>query len=150
MCIGKLACSIAKSMKSCEVLNTPDIAHCGVIGLNEMSSIILDKMDEYDDNKANIYLPDMNVKIYRKKDVVDFLKLTEVDHISFVDERRDCDDMAATLFGMFAGLVWTDRHALNWFVDDTLKFWFIEPQTDKLSQTLEGWQGSWFRFFIGR
>jgi len=61
-----------------------------------------------------------------------------------------CDDFAAELFGKFAGLIWTNHHAFNWFIDETDTFWYIEPQTKKLSQTIEGWQGNDIRFFLGR
>lgn len=151
MCnIGKFACSIAKNLHSCELLNAPEIPYAFLIDLNEISSVILDKEDELGCPHAEIWLPDNSMKTYQKQAVIEFLELTEVDKIKYSAESHDCDDFAAEIFGLFAGLTWTDKHALNWFVDEDLTFWFIEPQTDKLSKKLEGWQGSWFRFFIGR
>lgn len=136
----------------CEVVPPePTIQPCGTITLHKMSSILLDKLEEMGDNKAEIYLPDSNCKVYKKTDVLDFLGLDETDQIKYVkEEGTDCDDFAAILFGKFAGLVWTNVHALNFFISEDLKLYFIEPQTDKISQTLENWQGWDVRFFLGR
>jgi len=54
------------------------------------------------------------------------------------------------LMNLFAGLVWSEVHALNWFIDESLTFWFIEPQNGKASRTLLDWQGAKIRFFIGK
>jgi len=121
-----------------------------VIGLVEMSSIVLNKLDDVGLSSTDLFLPDSDCKVYRKADVQKAEELKEVATISYVAEVHDCDDFAAELFGKFAGLLWTNTHALNWFIDETNTFWFIEPQTRKLSQALEGWQGSSVRFAIGR
>jgi len=122
----------------------------GTMDLNLMSSILLDKLDEMHDSKAAIYLPDKDCKIYDKDEVQAFLNLDEVDKIPYIPEERDCDDFAAELFGKFAGLVWTNVHALNWFIDSNETFWFIEPQQDKIAKNLENWEGYDIKFFIGR
>ncbi len=57
-----------------------------------------------------------------------------------------CDDFAAELFGKFAGSVWTDKHALNFFVSENDELYFIEPQTDQISKDI----GVDIRFFLGR
>jgi len=115
-----------------------------------MSSILLDKLDEMGDTQADIKLPDTPCKVYDKEEVKKFLSLDETDKIPYVAEEHDCDDFAAKLFGKFAGLVWSNVHALNWFVDTDDTLWFIEPQQDKISQNLENWQGYDIQFFIGR
>lgn len=119
------------------------------ITLHEMSSILLDKLEEMG-CEAPIYLPDDVCKIYKMQDVVSHLKLQQIDKLEFTPEIHDCDDFAAELFGVFAGLVWTNAHALNWFVDDTRKFWFIEPQTSQIADKLADWQGWKIQFFVGR
>ena len=128
----------------------PTLKSCGTISGDEMSSILLDKLEEMKDDKAELYLADVDCKVYRKEEVEAFLKLDETDKIVFVPEEKDCDDIAAELFGEFAGLIWTTKHALNWFIDECDTLWFIEPQQDKLSQTLEDWQGWDCRFFLSR
>lgn len=128
----------------------PKIESCGTISLSEMASVIYNKLDDINDDEAEVYLPDSFCKIYRKNDVKEYLGLDEISEIVFVTEEMDCDDFAAELFGKFAGLVWTNRHALNWFIDENSKLWFIEPQTDKISENLENWQGWDIRFFLGR
>jgi len=123
---------------------------CGTLDIHLASSILLDKLEEMGDNKAEVYLPDHDIKIYKRDDVVKFLDLDETDKIAFIAESMDCDDYAAILFGKFAGLIWTNAHALNFFISDEETLWFIEPQTDKLARDLEDWQGFDIRFFLGR
>jgi len=127
----------------------PSLQSCGTIDINLASSILLDKLEEMG-CKAEIYLPDESMKVYRKDDVIKFLSLDETDKIKFVAEIQDCDDFAAELFGKFAGLVWTQTHALNCFISDDEKLYFIEPQTDKISENLDDWQGIAIRFLLGR
>uniref|UniRef100_A0A6M3KLG5 Agglutinin C-terminal domain-containing protein n=1 Tax=viral metagenome TaxID=1070528 RepID=A0A6M3KLG5_9ZZZZ len=147
---GSLFCTIGKALGGCKDV-TPVIQPCATIGLNLASSILLDKLDEIQDaDGAAIYLPDNELKIYKKVDVQEAHELEEVASIKYIAEIHDCDDFAAKLFGKFAGLVWSNLHALCFFIDETNTFYFIEPQTGKISQTLEGWQGSDIRFFIGR
>jgi len=146
--IGSIFCSIGKAFGGCQ-LKKPAIKPVGTIDINVASSILLDKLDEMDD-KAEIYLPDTDIKVYRKDDVIKAHELSEVSSIKYVAEVMDCDDFAAELYGKFAGLVWTNVHALCFFIDDNSTFWFIEPQSGKLSQTLEKWQGAEIRFFLAR
>lgn len=122
----------------------------GTIGINLMSSILLDKLDEMGDDKAELYLADNQCRTFNKEDVKVFLGLDETDSIPFVDEQMDCDDFAAEQFGKGLPLVWTTIHSLNWFIDEKETLWFVEPQTDKISQTLEDWQGWDVRFFLSR
>lgn len=128
----------------------PALQALTTIDLHLASSILLDKLEEMGDDKADMFLPDKETKIYDKKEVVEFLGLDETDELVFKPEGHDCDDFAARLFGKGLGLVWTNIHALNWFIDENNQLWFIEPQTDKIARDLENWQGWDIRFFIGR
>ena len=152
--IRKVACAICHLMGGPEVEAEPEpepiILPSKVIDIALASSILLDKLEAMGMGDAEIYLPDRDIKVYNKEKVKGFLGLDETSEIVYVAEVMDCDDFAAELFGKFAGLVWTNLHALNWFIDDTEKFWFIEPQSDKIASDLEGWQGSRVRFFVGR
>jgi len=152
--IRKVACAICHLIGGSEVEPEPDlepiILPSKVIDIASASSILLDKLEAMGMGDAEIYLPDREIQVYNKEKVKGFLGLDETSEIVYVAEVMDCDDFAAELFGKFAGLVWTNLHALNWFIDDTEKFWFIEPQSDKIASDLEGWQGSQVRFFVGR
>ena len=140
----------AKPIEPIEIVEPVKIKSVGIIDINEASSILLDKLAEMNDDKAEIYLPDASIKIYNKDEVISSCELQEVSSIKYIAEEQDCDDFAAELYGKFAGLVWTNVHALNWFYDQDSAFWWIEPQTKKLSQTLEPWQGYEIRFFLAR
>lgn len=120
------------------------------IDIHEMSSILLNKLEEMNDPKADLNLADTDCKIYKKESIKEYLHLDETDKITYIPQKMDCDDFAAILFGRFAGLVWTTKHAFNWFIDENNTLWFIEPQTDKIAQNLENWQGWDIRFFISR
>jgi hypothetical protein len=128
----------------------PVIQPCGTISIEEMAVIICNKLDEIGSPGSEVYLPDKSMKIYRKTDVESYHRLMEVARISYIPETHDCDDFAAKLFGDFSGLVWTDVHALDWFVDEQAQFWFIEPQNRLLAPVLTDGQGSKIRFLIGR
>jgi len=121
----------------------------GTISIHEASSIMLDKLDEMGVD-AEIYLPDMDIKIYKKSDVVKSQSLHDISTIKFVTESHDCDDYAAKLYGKFAGLIWTNVHALNWFISEESEFYFVEPQNKQISQKLDTWQGTDIRFLLAR
>ena len=154
--IGKLLCDIGKALGAvCSEESTKkateevQLIPYNTIDINTMSSILLYKLDEMGCT-GQIYLPDAACKTYTKSSVLDHYALVEISGIDYIAEVHDCDDFAALLFAEFAGLVWTNTHALNWFVDENETLWFVEPQTGQLAQTLEGWQGNDVRFFIGR
>ena len=119
------------------------------IHIDEASSVCLDVIEQYG-NHAELYLPDVRFKRYAYEDVVNSAHLEHVSTLTFISEQHDCDDFAAYLFGQWAGLAWTNSHALSWFIDENGKFWFIEPQTKKISDKLDSWQGKSLRFLLGR
>ena len=146
--IAKFLCAIAKALGGC-LETKPLIKPAATINIHLMSSILLDKLEEMG-CQAPIYLPDLQCKTYRVEDVKSCESLKEISGIKYQAENMDCDDAAAMLFGKWAGLAWTNVHALNWFIDDNETFWFVEPQTGVLSKELENWQGMNIRFFLGR
>jgi hypothetical protein len=146
--IGSIFCSIGKALGGCHIGSV--IKPVGTIDIHMASSILLDKLDEIGDDRAEIYLPDEAIKIYNKDEVAKSHELKEVSSIKYVAEEHDCDDFAAELYGKFAGLAWTNVHGLNFFYDQEAIFWWIEPQTRKLSLVLETWQGYEVRFFLAR
>lgn len=150
--IGSLFCALGKSLGVCEYKLVP----VGELDLQEMASIILDKLEAIGDtDRAALNFADSNSRLYKEADVVNFLKLVKVDKITFVAEDMDCDNFAGMLYGEFSkqrafpgGIVDTYIHRLNWFINENLVFKFIEPQTRKISETLEGWQGEDIKFIL--
>jgi len=130
------------------VESIPILPNCGTISISECSSICLDIIEHYGNN-ADLYLPDVSMKIYNYNDVVADGSLEWVDKLEYIPEQHDCDDFARELFGKWCGLAWTDTHALNWFIDENKKFWFVEPQTKKIADRLDSWQGKTLRFLLG-
>lgn len=106
---------------------------------------------------AAIYLSDTVYYLSNLEDINEFLRIDQTNKIGFVPEERDCDDFSFRLMGQFSvpewsgialGIVWTDIHALNFFIDQNQEVWFIEPQTDDIQQRLVSWQGSMVRLLI--
>jgi len=127
-----------------------ELKPCGTIDYALVDAIVRNKAEEIQDKDYDIFIPDTANKVYNKADVMAAHELEEIASISFVDESHDCDDFSAELFGKFAGLIWTNVHAFNWFISEDDTLYYIEPQTKKLSQSIEGWQGNDIRFFLGR
>jgi hypothetical protein len=147
--IGNAACSIGQALDCCQLdYKLPEPVR--YIDLAEYSSIMLDKLENIGSGDAGLYLPDNNMPVYRKTDVMECEKLHSVSLLKFSPEKHDCDDFAASMFGAYLGLCWTNVHALNWFIDDELRFWFVEPQSREIAPLLEDWQGYKIRFLIGR
>jgi|TARA_Y100000310_G_scaffold330267_1_gene401617 hypothetical protein len=90
-------------------------------------------------------------------DIAYFLAKDETNRQEYVEERFDCDDFAAMLYGQFStpdwsdmcvGLIWTERHALNIMISVDKRVLFIEPQSDTIQENLLPWQGQAMRFII--
>ena len=106
---------------------------------------------------THIYISDMKYWLCSKTDIETFLKLDDTNRQKYVSEEHDCDDFSYRLMGQLSipkwsgiafGIMWTDKHAMNCLIDSDSKFWFIEPQTGELKNTLESWQGNEILFIL--
>lgn len=106
---------------------------------------------------THIYLSDSKYWLCSTADIVDVLNMDATNKDPYMSEEHDCDDFSYRLMGQLStiewsgiafGIVWTNLHALNCFIDDRGKFWFIEPQTDVLKETLDSWQGDEILFIM--
>ena len=106
---------------------------------------------------THIYISDNQYWLCSENDIESFLNLDETNKRFYVTEEFDCDDFSYRLMGQLSipqwsgiafGIVWTNLHALNCFIDEAGKFWFIEPQSDKLQDKLEAWQGTEILFIL--
>lgn len=98
------------------------------------------------------HLMDYKYRLAIKAEVEKFLAEDPINTEGYIIDEHDCDDFSFELMGVFNkpgwsditfGLVFTDVHALNCIVDENRKFWFLEPQSDQLSETLDtSWQGT--------
>ena len=99
----------------------------------------------------HIYISDSTYWLCSQADITQFLALDLTNKEPYVKQEFDCDDFSYRLMGQLStpewagiafGIIWTNLHAMNCFIDDTGKFWFVEPQTDALKDTLDAWQGN--------
>lgn len=106
---------------------------------------------------THIYLSDNQYWLCSKADIETFINLDATNKDTYVAEEHDCDDFSYRLMGQLSipewsgvafGIVWTNLHALNCLIDETGKFWFIEPQSDTLQDKLEDWQGNEILFIL--
>jgi|TARA_Y100000310_G_scaffold23392_1_gene22375 hypothetical protein len=95
---------------------------------------------------ANIILADNWKYLCSYEDVALFLAQDQTNKVEYISEEFDCDDFSFRLKGQFSipgwaalalGICWTNNHALNCFVDEDKKLWFIEPQNDTITDVLE-------------
>lgn len=103
-----------------------------------------------------LYLSDSkSYKLCNLNDINIFLKADQTDKLIYKEETFDCDDFANRLFGQFSvpewadltiGKMWTDKHACLILIDEGEVLWILEPQTDKLQNNLELWQGVYNRW----
>ncbi len=121
------------------------------------SNYVYDIVRQIAGDNTRIYTSDNKYWLCTEADLKAFLDMDTTNRESYMAEEYDCDDFSYHLLGQLsvkewagiaAGIVWTDKHALNCFIDDTGKFWFIEPQNDKLQDTLEPWQGTEILFIL--
>lgn len=100
---------------------------------------------------AKVYLSDQIYWLCSKEDIERILAFDKTNKTKYVLELYDCDDYSYHLMGQLStptwsgiafGIIWTDTHAFNIMVDDQLRVWFIEPQSDKIAVTFEAWQGT--------
>jgi hypothetical protein len=124
----------------------------GELSSATVEKIIKAKMDKYNYKDYQVYLPDsLYYGTHDKAEAVKKLQLDETNALVYTPDTNDCDDFAVKLFSMGFGLIWTDKHAFNWFIDETTcKLYFVEPQSDTISEDIASWQGSRVRFFLGR
>jgi len=97
----------------------------------------------------DIFISDSKYKKANKQMIKDFLFGSPLDMRTYIKETFDCDNFSFSLMGEASykmagyaiGIVWADtpkcKHALNFFIDEVERFWFIEPQTDKIFQDSE-------------
>ncbi len=118
----------------------------------EVAAIINAKLPGVD-----LFLSDDIYHTCSKDALIAELGLADAHTLKYLANDFDCDDFSYRLMGDMSyppwsvlpfGIVWTSVHALNCFIDDQGVFYFVEPQTNKISQELEGWQGTTVRFVL--
>ena len=116
------------------------------IKVDDLHKLLRNKFEE-----ANIFLSDMTYKLCNPEDIKYFLSIDGTNRFEYEAESYDCDNFSYRLMGQFSipewatlcfGICWTDKHALNFFIDEERKFWFVEPQNDSVQENLSSWQGN--------
>ena len=147
--LGSLFCGLGKAFGGCS-LEIPTLKYAGMMTYQELESILVYKFPG-----VPFYLPDSTYATCTKEDIARFLAWDSTNDKKYEAESYDCDDFTWRLKGNITvppwswlpfGIVWTNLHALCCFVDNERKFWFVEPQLDKIQEQLETWQGKELRF----
>jgi len=90
-----------------------------------------------------VHVPDKHMDLPTDSDMKRWLAYDKTDKIPYETEVWDCDDSARNCWNNIRnmalkegkniafGIVWTQAHALNIYVNNNRQVIFIEPQTDK-------------------
>lgn len=106
---------------------------------------------------GQVFLSDYTMTLASWDDIAWFLANDETNKATYVTEEYDCDNFSYRLMGQFSvpewaklafGIVWTDVHAINCFIDEDENFWFVEPQTDEVCKELTPYMGTKIRFIM--
>lgn len=167
--LGELFCGVGKALNGkCEdaTMFEDEIARLrkqlapplppavrGEISYADLYSLLIGKFPS-----AAIFISDNTQYLCDIDDINAFLTQDETNRIEYTGEAGfDCDDFAYRLQGQFSipgwsgiaiGIIWTEKHALNVFIDANQELWYIEPQSDSVQSKLEEWQGSQVRIII--
>ncbi len=152
MCLKELAKSVFNLVEPQTLVTLPEPKAYQEATAGEMFAFLVNKF------------PGVTINISRDKyrlpegdDIRLFLDTDLTNKYGYDLDRYRCSDFATRLHGQFKvpgwadvsfGKVWTNVHALNCMVSRDWKFYFVEPQTDKLqfgADGLEAWQGNKIR-----
>lgn len=106
---------------------------------------------------GKVFLSDKKYLLCDILDIHYFLERDKTNKVNYVPEAMDCDDFSYRLMGQLSipgwsdlafGIVWTDIHALNCFIKDNGKFYFIEPQTDVITEDITAGMGTKIRVIM--
>ncbi len=89
---------------------------------------------------VKVYVIDEKYNLTNIKNIQKFLLKDLTNYKNYSAEKSDCDDFAIKLWARFKelhpnfalGFAISNSHAFNIFIDDQLKIWIIEPQTDRV------------------
>ena len=100
--------------------------------------------------ELNVFLADSYYDLISVADMMEIVELNRFSEMEYVSEKRDCDDFSFGLMGLIRkllpgvcfGIIWVDvlnndgslsyKHALNFFIDDCMKLYLVEPQNNKV------------------
>jgi hypothetical protein len=151
MILGKIACAIGKALGGCaqnQSISELEPTSAKEVDWSYINNILFAK---FPSPSTHIYLSDKKYYLCSEDDIKRFLAQDQTNKLAYQAEIFDCDDFSYRLMGQLSypkwsgiafGILWTNLHALNCLIDENGKFWFVEPQEDKLQENLETWQGN--------
>ena len=93
-------------------------------------------------SRRNIYVSDPHFDPISDKAMTEFLVFDNTDNNDWKEDIWDCDNFAiqfmASAQRYFAqrglnaavGIIWTEKHAFNWYLNTDMKIHYVEPQSD--------------------
>lgn len=114
------------------------------IKASELRQIVATQIGPYTGTVFSLYVADGDYYCPPVDDVEDVIHEAKVDQDDYIAEAHDCDDFARLLVAAFIkdayreglrrpaycfGLIFTNGHAFNWFVDSNKNIQLVEPQT---------------------
>jgi hypothetical protein len=121
------------------------------------SNYIFDILNKITPSATHIYISDSLYWLCSKQDIDNFISQDDTNKMGYITEERDCDDFSYRLMGQLSipdwsgiafGIVWTNVHAFNCLIDESGKFYFVEPQSGKLYETIQPYMGNEILFIL--
>jgi len=89
---------------------------------------------------TQVYISDKAFITAKKETMEKLIKYSPLKYRKYQAETYDCDDFSFSFMGLMrtvipnfaVGIVWTNTHAFNFFIDSQLRVWAIEPQNNKV------------------
>lgn len=98
------------------------------------------------------YISDNKYDLISLDDMKQIINLHRFSEMTYISEKRDCDDFSFSLMGLIRkllpgvcfGIVWVEidqyKHAVNFFVDDERDVYFVEPQSNQIFRKPHNWK----------
>lgn len=135
-----------------EPLKLPILTISGKIEGNELYTLLSSRFIQ-----TSIYLPDLTFNLASVDEYRKIIEWSRTKYQKYIVDDFDCDDFAWMLMGAVSiypwsslpfGTIWTNKHAMNIFIDDKKHIWFVEPQTWTIKDALESWQGEQVQLLV--
>jgi len=130
----------------------PTLTTAGAISHDDIYKILVDLFHD-----ASIYLSDLVFKTATIDELQKILAYSKTKNGKYIAEYFDCDDFSYQLQGIVSiypwsslpfGIIWTNQHAFNIYIDNESKVYFIEPQTCQIYTELMPWAGDTVQLIV--
>ena len=125
-----------------------------LVSAEEIKPFFEQQLNTMNDTDVKVYLADHKYKLAPYGEYIRMIKHNKINLTPYETDYMDCDDFALHLAGAFAIPGWSalpfgmlsvntghEAHRINVFLDDAMKVWCVESQSDHIWKPSEkNWQ----------